>query len=38
MSEQMDCPECSEQENITTIHDTLYICESCGVHYNPVYL
>lgn len=36
MSKYHNCPECPEGDDITTIHDTLYICNGCGEHFNPV--
>lgn len=35
MTVWMLCPECGEQDNITSVHDTLYICNECSEQYNP---
>ena len=35
MSDWYHCPECDAEENIVTIHDTLYICDECETQFNP---
>jgi len=35
MSAWHRCPECGEDNDITTIHDTLYICDACDHRFNP---
>ena len=35
MSDWFRCPACDEREDITTVHDTLYVCDACEHSFNP---